>query len=89
MTNTISRIIVKVSTGICQEGGVSMGSKLKIAILEAGYTKAYEFAEKMGISRQYLTMLETGKAKNPSRELMIKIAEALETDVQTLFFSED
>lgn len=66
-----------------------MVTKLKIARLEAGYTKAYEFAEKMGISRQYLTMLETGKAKNPSRELMIKIAKELNTDVQTLFFSED
>lgn len=66
-----------------------MATKLKIARLEAGYIKAYEFAEKMGISRQYLTMLETGRAKNPSRKLMIKIAEALNTDVQTLFFSED
>lgn len=55
----------------------------------AGYSKAYEFAKKMGISRQYLTMLETGKAKNPSRELMIKISNALGVSVQELFFSDE
>ena len=66
-----------------------MAKKLKAYRIMAGYTKAYEFAEKMGISRQYLTMLETGKATNPSRDLMIKISEALGVSVQELFFSEE
>lgn len=66
-----------------------MGIKIKIARLQAGYKKAYKFAEQMGISRQYLTMLETGKANNPSRDLMIKMSEALGMSVQELFFSEN
>lgn len=65
-----------------------MGVKLKIARLEKGYLKAYKFAEKVGITRQYLTMLETGKAKNPSMELMQRIANELGKTPQELFFSE-
>lgn len=71
------------------KGGVSMNLRLKSKRIEKGYIKAYQFAKEVGISRQYLTMLETGRAKNPSIKLMKRIAEALETDVQTLFFSED
>ena len=66
-----------------------MGNAIKIARFKAGKNKAYEFAKEMGISRQYLTMLETGRAKNPSKELMLKMAKALNTSVEELFFSED
>lgn len=62
---------------------------LKIARFKAGYNKAYKFAEKVGISRQYLTALENGKCTNPSRELMIKIAKELNSTVQELFFEEN
>lgn len=63
-----------------------MGIKLKVARIEKGYSKAYQFAEKVGITRQYLTMLETGKAKNPSKELMGKISTELGIGVEELFF---
>lgn len=66
-----------------------MGNAIKIARLKAGKNKAYEFAKEMGISRQYLTMLETGRAKNPSRELMLKMSKALNTSIEELFFSEE
>ena len=66
-----------------------MARKLKASRIMAGYDKAYEFAKEMGISRQYLTMLETGRAKNPSRELMMKISKALNISIEELFFSEE
>lgn len=66
-----------------------MGIKLKIARIEKGYDKAYKFAEKIGITRQYLTMLETGKAKNPSKLLMKKISTELGISVEELFFTEE
>ena len=64
--------------------------KYKIKALRVGQGfRAGEFAEKIGISREYLRQIENGKAKNPSREIMSKIAKALDSDVVTLFFSEE
>lgn len=64
--------------------------KFKIKALRVGQgIKAGEFAKILGISREYLRLIENGKAKNPNRELMIKIAKALDTTVQELFFSEE
>lgn len=51
--------------------------------------KAGDFAEKLGISRGYLRQIENGKAKNPNRELMIKISKLLNSTVQELFFSDE
>ncbi len=64
-----------------------MGLKLKLKRIERGF-KQYEFAEKLGISRYYLSALERDKCKNPSIDLMKKISELLETPVQELFFEE-
>lgn len=47
--------------------------------------KQYELANKVGISPQYLRLLEKGKA-NPSRRVMIKIAEELNSTIEELFF---
>ena len=61
--------------------------KYKIKALRVGQgIKAGEFAKTLGISREYLRLIENGKAKNPN---MIKIAKALDTTVQELFFSEE
>ncbi|ERI92127.1 DNA-binding helix-turn-helix protein [Clostridiales bacterium oral taxon 876 str. F0540] len=49
--------------------------------------KQGEFAKKLGISAQYLCKIEKCKAE-PKRDLMIKIAEILDTPVQELFFEE-
>ncbi|MDU3724678.1 MULTISPECIES: helix-turn-helix transcriptional regulator [Clostridium] len=64
--------------------------KYKIKALRVGKGfKAGEFAERIGISREYLRLIENGKAKNPSREIMTKIAKELNSDVITLFFSDN
>lgn len=64
-----------------------MGLKLKFKRMERKLTQQ-ELADKVGISRYYLSALERDKCKNPSIELMKKIAEILETPVQELFFNE-
>ena len=64
--------------------------KHKIKALRVGQgIGATEFAKELGISREYLRQIENGKAKNPSSEIMSKIAKALDSDVVTLFFSEE
>ena len=63
-----------------------MVSKLKIARLQAGRTKACEFANVIGISKQYLSNLENGRARNPNKEIMSKISKELGVSVQDLFF---
>jgi putative transcriptional regulator len=47
--------------------------------------KQQDLAKKLGISPQYLRLIEIGKAE-PKRDLMIKIAKVLEVDVKELFF---
>ncbi|RXI49145.1 XRE family transcriptional regulator [Clostridium tetani] len=64
-----------------------MGLKIKLKRIEKGY-KQYVFAEKVGISREYLRLIENSKAKNPSIQVMKKISQLLETPVQELFFNE-
>lgn len=51
--------------------------------------KQKEIAKEVRITQQYLANLENGKSKNPSRDLMIKLAAALDTTVQELFFSDE
>lgn len=65
-----------------------MTYKLKALRVGQGI-KQKDFAKDLGISREYLRQIENGTAQNPRRELMIKIANALNSDVQTLFFSEE
>ena len=50
--------------------------------------KQKELAERVGICTQYLADLENGRAKNPSKNLMERLAAALDTTVQELFYSE-
>ena len=65
-----------------------MKYKLKGLRVGAGY-KAGEFAEELGISRQYLRLLENGQATNPNKKLMVKIAKLLNSDVNYLFFESE
>lgn len=64
------------------------GMKIKIERIKR-HKKQYEFAEELGISREYLRLLETDQAKNPSVELMKNIAKKLEMTVGELFFDEN
>lgn len=50
--------------------------------------KQKDLAINLGITPQYLNNIEKGKTE-PRRDLMIKIAEALDTTVQALFFDEE
>ena len=48
-----------------------------------------QVCEAVGSSRTYLSKIENGKDEHVSKKVMLKLAEVLETDVQTLFFSEE
>ncbi|MDI6602008.1 MAG: helix-turn-helix transcriptional regulator [Thermoanaerobacteraceae bacterium] len=65
-----------------------MNHNLKIARIKNNLTQA-ELAKKVGITNKYLSQLETGKSKNPSKPLMEKIAKVLNCTVQELFFNEE
>lgn len=65
-----------------------MGINLKIFRIKKGL-KQQELADRVGISRYYLSNLETGKSNNPSNDLMIKLSRALDTTVEELFFSKE
>lgn len=60
-------------------------SKLKVRRVAMGF-KQKELAEVANVSIAYMARLENGKAKNPSIEIMKKLANALKTTPQELFF---
>ncbi|MCF8002005.1 MAG: helix-turn-helix domain-containing protein [Halanaerobiales bacterium] len=61
------------------------GMKIKIERIKR-HIKQYEFAEKLGISREYLRLIEKEEA-NPTKKIMVKIAEELDSTVDELFFN--
>jgi len=67
---------------------MKLGLKVKLARVKAN-KRQYEVAREVGISSQYLRQIESGKVANPSREVMIKIADSLDSNVTELFFNED
>lgn len=64
------------------------GLLVKLKRIEKGYT-VKEFSQMLQISREYLRLIENGKARNPSIDLMKKISEMLDTSVLELFFQGD
>lgn len=62
-------------------------SKLKALRIQKGMTLE-ELAEKSNVSAGYLCHLEKGSRKNPSIEVMEKIAKALNTNIFEIFFNE-
>ena len=63
------------------------GLRIKIARMKVN-KKQYEVAKEVGISAQYLRQLEAGRSANPSKEVMGKLALALNTTAGELFFDE-
>lgn len=63
-----------------------MSLKLKAKRVERGI-KQKQLAEILGVSPQYIYMLENGLAE-PRRDLMIKISGILDASVSELFFEE-
>lgn len=64
-----------------------MTTLVKIKRIELGI-KQKDLAKKIGITPQYMMHIENGEAKNPSVEIMKKIAAELNCSVQELFFEE-
>lgn len=65
-----------------------MGLNLKIARIKKKFTQK-ELADIVGVSRDCISSLENGRAKNPSISLMKKLSKALNVPVTELFFTED
>ena len=64
-----------------------MGYKVKELREEAGLTQA-QLAEKSGVSRVTIAMIETQKDYVTTTKTLVKIAKALETSVDAIFFCE-
>lgn len=62
-------------------------SNLKIERIKKGF-KQGAFAKQLGITPQYLRLIEKGVVE-PRRDLMIKIAKELNSDVAAIFFSDN
>jgi len=60
-------------------------NKLTITRKSKGMT-IYELSQKSGVSMGYICHLEKGSRKNPSKEIMEKIAKALGESVIEIFF---
>ena len=63
-----------------------IGSKIRKLRLEKGITQI-ELAKKAGISNTYLSDIENERT-NPSLKTLFKIAKALETNFDTIFYRE-
>ncbi|MEK7571259.1 MAG: helix-turn-helix transcriptional regulator [Patescibacteria group bacterium] len=61
-----------------------IGKTLKKARKEIGLTQV-QIAEKVGISSNYYSMLETGKRENPGSKIMTKIAKVLKLSPEDVF----
>ncbi|WP_415287171.1 helix-turn-helix transcriptional regulator [Clostridium perfringens] len=62
--------------------------KIKLARVKLGLTQK-ELAKKVGISHVTLSKIEKGNYENLTLRTMLKLADALDTTVQELFFSEE
>ena len=63
-----------------------MGYKLREAREEKRLTQE-ELAKKSGVSRQTIISIETDESYNPTFNTLIKLAEALGTTVDQIFFA--
>lgn len=63
-----------------------MGNKLREA-REAKRLTQEELAKKSGISRQTIVYIETNENYNPTFNTLVKLADALETTVDMIFFA--
>ena len=61
-----------------------LGKRIQRLRKEIGYKSQEDFAEALGISRTHIGHIEQGR-KNPSMEVLVKIAKKLKVDVSELF----
>lgn len=60
-----------------------VGKRIKRLRLEKGYS-INELSEKAGVSKSYLSYIERGIQQNPSLQVLSKLAETLNTNVEDL-----
>lgn len=60
-----------------------MGKKIRLARIEKDMA-INELAEKVGVTPQYISDIERGRAKNPSIKLLRKIAKELDVSISQL-----
>lgn len=73
---------------ISEEGdGMSLAARLKEKRLKAGLS-LQELADAIGASKAHVWDLESGKSKNPSADLLLKLSETLKTTVGWLLGQE-
>lgn len=65
-----------------------MGYRVKECREEKHLSQA-KLAEKSGVSRVAISLIETGGIRNVSSQTLLKLAAALEVSVDRLFFAED
>lgn len=61
-----------------------LGKKIQKLRKQMGYNSQEVFAETLGLSRTHIGHIEQGR-KNPSMEVLVKIAKKLRIDVSELF----
>ncbi|MBL6988593.1 MAG: helix-turn-helix transcriptional regulator [Bacteriovoracaceae bacterium] len=64
---------------------MKLRNNIKLARVKAGNFTQQKLAQLVGCSRQTINSIESGKF-NPSIELVLKLAKALDTQVEELFF---
>lgn len=65
-----------------------MGYRIK-DVREAQKMTQEELAEKSGVSRGTISALENGSERATSTQTLLRIAKALNTSVECIFFTED
>lgn len=61
-----------------------LGKRIQKLRKEAGYNSQEEFAEALGLSRTHIGHIEQAR-KNPSMEVLVKIAKKLKVEISELF----
>ncbi|CAM5733467.1 helix-turn-helix domain-containing protein [Bacillus circulans] len=60
-----------------------VGAKIKALRIKKGFS-INELSDKSGVSKSYLSYIERGIQKNPSLQVLTKLAHTLETNVEEL-----
>jgi SOS-response transcriptional repressor LexA len=64
----------------------ALGQRVK-ALRKARHLSQGELADAVGVERSYIAMIETGRTKNPSRDVLTGLARALEVPIEDLLIA--
>ena len=77
----------RLNTSSTTKGGIQVGYKIK-ELREALKMTQEELAEKSGVSRGTISALENGVDRTTTSKTLVKLAQALNTSVDRIFFTE-